>query len=87
MLNFIKTHKHKLEYIPLILISLLLVAEEELEHRTFHISCNLVFAFITIIIFSILVFKIKCKKYIAIALCIVVYFLLIHCKNLHFPKI
>lgn len=69
------------EYVPLLIITLLLVAEEELEKRALHLSFQIAIMIITATVFFALVLKFGNGKTFSALVCIVVWIVLVYAKK------
>ena len=73
--------KGYLDYLPLMLITLLFIAETELEHHAVHMSCQIAITIITLSIFFIVVINIKDSKVLGFTVALTVWIILIYIKN------
>jgi uncharacterized membrane protein YecN with MAPEG domain len=85
MLSFLKNFT---EYIPFILISLIFIAEAEIETHAFKTSCNLCITIISLVVFYAIYFNIKnnnnnSKKIIACIISIITWIILVYVRKNH----
>lgn len=72
--------KH-LEYIPIMLITLLFIAEAELETHAANMSCQLCTTVIVVVIFYSICFNFKNAKNIALVIAVILWVLLVYVKK------
>lgn len=85
--NFFSRHKHVLEYIPVVLVTLLLVAEVELEKHAVNLSCQLAITIFVLGIFFFFVSTLKSHRIIAFVICIVTWIALVYCKQKYISRV
>lgn len=74
------------EYIPIVLLSLMFVADEQLEHKALSMSCQTCIMVICSIIFFMLLLKFSYSKYTAFIITGVLWVLLIYIKQQYILK-
>jgi hypothetical protein len=85
MFEYFRTCKNFLDYLPLVLITLLFVAEAEMEKHALNTSCQMVITIITLVIFYLIVMRFKNTKLIALIIAMVVWIVLIYIKKKYVP--
>lgn len=81
LLDIFNKSKNFLEYLPIFLIALLLITEQELEKHAVKISCQVASMTITACIFFIIVLRFKGQRAIAFIICIIVWAILVCLKE------
>lgn len=83
---FFKKCRNYLEYFPLILITLLFVAETEMNNRLISTTWNIALMLIVIIILYLFLIILKVKKAVAFLVCILLWIVLIYVKRCKLPQ-
>jgi len=86
MFDFFKKYKTIFDYLPLVLITVLFVAEAEMEKQALHTSCQLAITIVTLAIFYILVIRYKNAKLLAVLVCLIIWFILVYIKKKYVPN-
>ena len=73
------------DYVPLVLITLLFVAETELQDHALNISVQIALTIFIIIVFFTVLHQCNSKK-IAITISFVLWIILVYIKNIYIPK-
>jgi hypothetical protein len=81
MYNFFQKHKSIFDYLPMMLITLLFVAESELEKHAINTSCQMVITIFIMTLFYILVIYYKNTKTISLFVCCFLWIILIYIKK------
>lgn len=87
MLEWFSRCSRYLEYVPLVIIGLLLVAEHELEKRALHLSFQIVITSVIYIVFFLLVLRYGHSKILAVVVCGLLWVSLVHLKNCLIPSL
>lgn len=83
MLEVFKKYKNILDYLPVVLITLLFVAEAEFEKHAVNTSCQISITIITLAIFYILVIRYKNTKFLALLVSLFIWIILIYIKKIY----
>lgn len=86
LIHSIKNHGKKMEYIPIMLIALLFIAEEEMDHHLANTSCQLVISLLAVICFIVIVGYFGCSKKFAIFLICILWFFLVYTKRCYLHR-
>ena len=86
MKEFFNNNKHLIDYLPLMLITLLFITETELEKRAVHISCQLAITIITLTVFFVIVINIQNSRTSAFIVALTIWITLIYAKQCFIPK-
>jgi hypothetical protein len=76
--TFIKRHS---DYFPVVLVGLLFIAENELEKRYIHISCQTIISILTASSFFILILFFEFNKYTSALFCFFLWIILVYVKK------
>jgi len=85
-MSFPFAFKKNLEYIPIALVVLFFMAEEDLEHHIFSSCFQMVISLFVILGFLMLVRKLKCDRKIAILILAVFWIFLVYGKQCYLRK-
>ena len=85
MLEYFKIYKNYLDYLPLMLLTLLFVAESEIELHALNTSCQIAITIITLAIFYIAIMRFKNTKLLALMFAVVVWIVLVYIKKKYIP--
>jgi hypothetical protein len=69
------------EYIPLALLALFFVAEEEMHNKAMSLSCQFCIMILCTVLFFFILFKIGYNKYIALIIAITAWIILVYIKR------
>lgn len=72
------------DYIPLMLIAILFMAENEIKNHTVQSSCQLVISLLTLLIFFLVAIKFKSGKYYGFITAFLLWVILVYLKNCYF---
>lgn len=86
MFEIFQKYKSILDYLPLVLVTVLFATESELEKHALNTSCQIATTIITLTIFYILVIQYKNDKIIALLVSLVIWFILIYIKKKYVPN-
>ena len=86
MFELFKKCKNILDYLPLVLVTVLFVAESELEKHALVTSCQIAITVVTLSIFYILIIRYKNSKFFAVFVSIVLWFILVCIKKKYIPN-
>lgn len=86
LIRGIKSHGKKMEYIPIMLIALFFIAEEEMDHHLVNTSCQLVISLLAVISFIFVVGYFRCSKKFAIFLICILWFILVYAKRCYLHR-
>jgi hypothetical protein len=86
LFDYFKICKNYLDYLPLVLITVLFVAESELELHALNTSCQIAITVITLVIFYMIVMRFKNTKMVALIIAIIVWITLIYIKKRYIPN-
>lgn len=86
MKEFIDKHKKILDYLPLMLLTLLFITEAELEKHAVHLSCQMVITIVCMVVFFIIAINIKNSRVLAFTIALFFWVVLIYAKNVYIPK-
>jgi uncharacterized membrane protein YecN with MAPEG domain len=84
--RFFKRYTRMGEYIPVILVGLLFVAEEQLRVHALHISCQLAITIVCAVLFFTVLFYCGTHKYTAFAITLFLWVILVYLKNTYMPS-
>lgn len=73
--------KELFDYVPLLFIGILLLAEKELEKHTFKTSCQLGTTVITLLVFYVMYFRFRFGKYFSIGIAVMAWVLLVYIRK------
>jgi intracellular septation protein A len=85
MFEYFKTCKNFLDYLPLVLVTILFVAEAEMEKHALHTSCQMVITITTLVIFYLMVMKFKNTKLLSLIVAVIVWITLVYIKKKYIP--
>lgn len=71
----------KMEYIPMVLIGFLFIADEHVNKKLHSITWNIIFMLGVLLLFMVLVQKMECNRHHAIILCMLIWIMLIYIKR------
>lgn len=77
MLNY----RRCFEYVPLLLVTLLIVAEAELDHQAINISAQIIIMLVTATAFFLIIWSTSCQRWIAAAIAAIVWMSLVYIKQ------
>lgn len=81
MKEFVEKYKGYLDYLPIMLLTLLFIAEAELEHHAVHLSCQMAITIITLSIFFLIVLNVENAKTLAFIIALTFWIVLTYCKS------
>lgn len=86
MFEVFTKYKKYTDYIPMILIAVLFMAENEIENHTFHSTCNMFIGALTLFIFFVIGLKLKSGKMYGFLFALIIWVTLVYLKNCYFPR-
>lgn len=86
MFELFQKYKSILDYLPLVLITVLFVAESELELHALNTSCQIAITILTLGIFYILSIRYKNTKFIALLVSLTIWIVLVYIKKKYVPN-
>ena len=81
MLEFIRKYRSILDYLPMLLVTLLFVAETELEKHAVNTSCQVAITIVTLVVFYVLILKWKNTRIFAFLVAMTIWVILIYVKK------
>lgn len=81
-----KKYQKYFDYLPLLLITLLFVADAELETKAVNLSCQIVIMITCVSVFFIIALKFRNSKVIAFFIAVAFWLILVHIKNKYIHK-
>lgn len=86
MFAFVKKYRTYTEYLPIVLLGLLFIADTEIEKHAVKMSCQLTITIFTLLIFFIVAIKFPKAKIIAFITAFVLWVMLIYVKRQYLPE-
>lgn len=85
MFEYFKTYKNLLDYLPLVLVTVLFAAEAEMETHALNTSCQVAITIVTLVIFYLMVIKFRNTKLFSLVVATLIWGILIYVKKKYIP--
>ena len=81
MFQILNSYGKHLEYFPIVLVTLLLITETELEKHALNMSCQVSIMVFTVLVFYLLILKFQKSRIFAFLICCFVWVILVYVKK------
>lgn len=79
--HFFKKFQPYFEYLPLMLIPLILISEDQVNHQAVSVSCKMSIIILTTMLFFLLIMKFRVPRHIAFMSVIILWIVFVHLKK------
>ena len=80
-MSYFQKYKNYLDYFPIVLITILFIAETEIEKHALHTSCQIAITIVTLIVFYILVIRYENTRLFSVIVAGIIWAILIYIKK------